>query len=43
MVYSLEIDSSDPMNDRLKENSLIHFFKDNKNMIYSYRLVFRNR
>ncbi len=43
MVYSLEIDSSDPMNDLIKENSLIHFFKDNKNKIYSYRLVFRNR
>ena len=27
MVYSLEIDSSDPMNDLIKENSLIHFLK----------------
>ena len=43
MLYTLEIDSSEPMEDFINKKSLIHFFKDNKNKIYSYRLVFKNR
>ena len=43
MLYTLEIDSSEPMDDFINKKSLIHFFKDNKNKIYSYRLVFKNR
>ena len=43
MLYTLEIDSSEPMDDFIDKKSLIHFFKDNKNKIFSYRLVFKNR
>ena len=43
MLYTLEIDSSEPMDDFINKKSLIHFFKDNKNKIFSYRLVFKNR
>ena len=43
MLYTLEIASSEPMDDFINKKSLIHFFKDNKNKIYSYRLVFKNR
>ena len=31
------------MDDFIDKKSLIHFFKDNKNKIFSYRLVFKNR
>ena len=43
MLYTVEIDSSDPMNELEKNKSLIHFFLDKKNKVYTYRLVFRNR
>ena len=43
MLYTIEIDSSDPMNELVKKKSLIHFYKDEKNKVYSYRLVFNNR
>ena len=43
MQYTIEIDSSGPMNDLIKKESLIHFYIDKKNKVYSYRLVFKNR
>ena len=43
MLYTIEIDSSDPMNELEKKKSLIHFYMDKKNKVYSYRLVFSNR
>ena len=43
MLYTIEIDSSDPINELEREKSLIHFFMDKKNKVYSYRLVFSNR
>lgn len=43
MLYTIEIESSDEMNDLIKKKSLIHFYIDKKNKIYSYRLVFKNR
>ena len=43
MLYTIEIDSSDPINELEREKSLIHFFMDKKNKVYSYRLVFSSR
>jgi len=43
MLYTIEIDSSDPINELEREKSLIHFYMDKKNKVYSYRLVFSNR
>ena len=43
MLYTIEIESSDEMNDLIKKKSLIHFYIDKKNKVYSYRLVFKNR
>ena len=43
MLYTIEIDSSDPMNELEKKKSLIHFYMDKKNKVYSYRLVFSSR
>jgi len=43
MLYTIEIDSSDPMNELEKNKALIHFFIDKKNKVYSYRMVFRDR
>ena len=43
MLYTIEIDSSDPMNELEKKKSLIHFYMDKKNKIYTYRLVFSSR
>ena len=43
MLYTIEFDSSDPINELEREKSLIHFFIDKKNKVYSYRLVFSNR
>ena len=43
MLYTIEIDSSDPMNELEREKSLIHFYMDKKNKIYTYRLVFSSR
>ena len=43
MLYTIEIDSSDPMNELEQNKALIHFFMDKKNKVYSYRLVFSNR
>ena len=43
MLYTIEIDSSDPMNELERKKSLIHFYMDKKNKVYSYRLVFTNR
>ena len=43
MLYTIEINSSDPMNELKKKKALIHFYIDKKNKVYSYRLVFSSR
>ena len=43
MLYTIEIESSEAMNELQKNKSLIHFFSDKKKEVYSYRLVFQNR
>ena len=43
MLYTIEIDSSEPINELERKKSLIHFYMDKKNKVYSYRLVFSSR
>ena len=43
LLYTIEINSSEPLEDIEKNKSLIHFFLDKEKKTYSYRLVFKNR
>ena len=43
LVHTIEINTSEEINELNSNESLINFFLDEKKKIYSYRLVFKNR
>ena len=43
LLYTLEINASDELDDVIDKKKLINFYKDNENKYFSYRLVFKSQ
>ena len=43
LTYTLELNTSEEVDDILQNKNVIYFFFDKEKNIYSYRLVFKNQ